>query len=138
MINKIKKYKYQILELIIIFLITLIYNLLCLNLSGDEVWNYGFSYNISTGLIPYKDFNMIIPPFGAYIYAIPFLLFKRKYFMKHPLIIIIITKIIVIIFKCFLIFFIFYLLYLYYSLKFSNFLFILKYFLKFDTFFIFM
>lgn len=29
---------------------------------GDVLWNYGFSYAISLGEIPYVDFNMIIPP----------------------------------------------------------------------------
>lgn len=28
----------------------------------DEVWNYGFSKNIADGLIPYKDFNMVVTP----------------------------------------------------------------------------
>lgn len=30
---------------------------------GDVLWNYGFSYAISNGQIPYLDFNMILPPF---------------------------------------------------------------------------
>ncbi len=60
--NKIKKNKYQIIELILIFIATTIVNLTCNSLKMDEVWNYGFSYNISNGLIPYKDFNMVITP----------------------------------------------------------------------------
>ena len=31
-------------------------------LMGDEVWIYGFSYNIAKGLIPYYDFNMVVTP----------------------------------------------------------------------------
>ena len=42
---------------------------------GDYVYNYGFSYAISRGEIPYNDFNMIIPPFGAFLYAIPLMIF---------------------------------------------------------------
>ena len=38
----------------------------------DCIWNYGFSYNISIGKIPYRDFNMIISPFYNIIFA-PFL-----------------------------------------------------------------
>ena len=49
-------------ELIIIFIVTLIYNLVIPELSLDEVWNYGFCYNVLNGLVPYKDFNMIITP----------------------------------------------------------------------------
>jgi len=62
MLNKIKQHKYQIIELIIIFILTLISNLVCLTMTGDEVWNYGFAYNIATGLTPYKDFNMVVTP----------------------------------------------------------------------------
>lgn len=58
----IKKNKYLIIELILIFLVTIIYNLISSHLDFDEIWNYGFSYNIASGLIPYKDFNMIITP----------------------------------------------------------------------------
>lgn len=42
---------------------------------GDQVYNFGFSYAISRGEIPYKDFNMIITPLGAYLYAIPAFIF---------------------------------------------------------------
>ena len=31
-------------------------------IDGDVLWNYGFSYAISRGEIPYLDFNMIITP----------------------------------------------------------------------------
>lgn len=69
MYNKIKKNKYQLIELILIFIITILFNLICNDLTHDEIWNYGFSYNISNRLIPYKDFNMVITPlfptFGA-------------------------------------------------------------------------
>ena len=37
---------------------------------GDVLWNYGFSYAISNGQIPYNDFNMILPPFYSMIMSI--------------------------------------------------------------------
>ena len=43
-------------------MLTLIFNLMCITITGDEIWNYGFAYNIATGLIPYKDFNMVVTP----------------------------------------------------------------------------
>lgn len=43
--------------------------------SNDQIYNYGFSYALSRGEIPYKDFNMIIPPVGPIIYALPMFLF---------------------------------------------------------------
>ncbi len=57
-----------------------IYFFLCLQIlfqmfMGDLVYNYGFSYAITRGEIPYVDFNMIIPPLGALIYAIPLKIF---------------------------------------------------------------
>ena len=70
MLNIINKKKYQILELIIICILTLIFNLVCLTMTGDEIWNYGFAYNIATGLIPYKDFNMVVTPLFPIISAI--------------------------------------------------------------------
>ncbi len=47
---------------------------------GDQIYNFGFSYAISRGEVPYRDFNMIITPFGAFFYFIPFI------FGKHLLI----------------------------------------------------
>lgn len=37
---------------------------------GDVLWNYGFSYAISRGEIPYVDFNMILPPTYAFLMSI--------------------------------------------------------------------
>ena len=36
----------------------------------DTYVNYGFSYGISIGQIPYKDFNLIIPLFSPFLYSI--------------------------------------------------------------------
>lgn len=62
MIKQIKQHKFQIIESIIIFITILIFSLIFNNFSLDEAWNYGFAYNISKGLIPYKDFNLVITP----------------------------------------------------------------------------
>lgn len=70
MIKKILNKKYQILEITLIFILTLLFNLICITINGDEIWNYGFAYNIATGLIPYKDFNMIVTPLFPMISAI--------------------------------------------------------------------
>lgn len=67
MLKKIKQHKYQIIESTIIFITILIYTLVFNNFSLDEVWNYGFAYNISSGLIPYKDFNLVITPLYPFI-----------------------------------------------------------------------
>ena len=72
-----------ILEYIIIFIIPFIYNLLNSNITLDEIWNYGFAYNISTGLIPYKDFNMIVTPLYPYITAIFLKLLGNNLLILH-------------------------------------------------------
>ena len=62
---------YKCLLFIILFIFFLIFNLTVNPLNLDEVWSYGFSYNIVNGLIPYKDFNMVITPFYSMLMALP-------------------------------------------------------------------
>lgn len=64
-----KIYKY--LLFIFLFIFFLVFNLAVSQLTLDEIWSYGFSYNIVNGLIPYKDFNMVITPFYSILMAIP-------------------------------------------------------------------
>ncbi len=66
----------EILKYSLIF----IYFFLCLQIffqmfCGDLIYNYGFSYALLRGELPYVDFNMIIPPLGALIYAVPLKIF---------------------------------------------------------------
>lgn len=49
----------------------------------DEVWCYGFTHNIYMGMIPYRDFNMILPPFYAFIMSLPFYLFGSSLLVFH-------------------------------------------------------
>ena len=58
------------LTLIVLFIFFLLFNLIISPLNLDEIWSYGFSYNIATGLIPYKDFNMVITPFYSILMAL--------------------------------------------------------------------
>ena len=55
---------------ILIFIIAFGFNLFIKEVSFDEVWIYGFSYNISKGLIPYLDFNMLQTPFSLFVGSI--------------------------------------------------------------------
>ena len=45
--------------------------------SYDAIWNYGFSYSISRGQIPYRDFTMIIPPLYNFIMSIGLIVFSH-------------------------------------------------------------
>ena len=36
----------------------------------DEIWQYSFAKNILSGLVPYRDFNMITTPLFSFLGAI--------------------------------------------------------------------
>ena len=72
------KKKNKIIKNICIYLIIFIILLVAAVLQSldlDQVWSYGFSYNISRGLIPYKDFNMIVGPLYSIIFSLPMIIF---------------------------------------------------------------
>lgn len=54
------------------FLLTFVFTLS----RGDTFVNYGFSYAIKMGQIPYKDFNMVITPLAPIFYSIGLFLFN--------------------------------------------------------------
>lgn len=63
---------------IFIFIFTLICISFLLSLFDlDAIWNYGFSYAISKGEIPYKDFNMILTPLYPFIMSTLLLISKN-------------------------------------------------------------
>ncbi len=47
-------------------------------LDMDSIWNYGFSINILNGMVPYRDFNMIVTPLYSFVCAF-FLKFCSSY-----------------------------------------------------------
>lgn len=76
--------KKTIIKFIFIFIFILLWNLLIYNIvEGDEIWNYGFSNNLYNGLIPYKDFNMVITPFFPWLISIPYYIFGSSILMFH-------------------------------------------------------
>ena len=67
------KYKW-IFKYVLIFILSLVFlNFIPFDL--DEIWNYGFMHNMYNGLVPYKDFNMVITPFFPFLFSLPFYLF---------------------------------------------------------------
>ena len=78
-----KNNKYTIIELILIFIVTLVFTLIFKQMDMDEIWNYGFAYNISTGLIPYKDFNMVITPLYPLCIAFLMIIFGKNIVIFH-------------------------------------------------------
>jgi len=90
-----KNYKKIIIGIIIVIL-TVIYTYYIRPIVDDELYNYGFAFNIKEGLIPYKDFNMIIPPLFSYILAIFLKIFGSKLIIYHITIAIMLTSILLI------------------------------------------
>lgn len=84
-----KKYL-KIILLCLLVIITTLYLYCIVPLVADGIWNYGFGYNISSGLIPYKDFNMIIPPLFPYLLSL-FTSITGNKFITYYIVISIIT-----------------------------------------------
>lgn len=67
------KYKW-VFKYVFIFILSLVFlNFIPFDL--DEIWNYGFMHNMYNGLVPYKDFNMVITPFFPFLFSLPFYIF---------------------------------------------------------------
>ena len=65
------------------YFLLFIYFFLCINFlfandfNCDQLYQFGFSYSLVRGEIPYLNFNMIVTPFSTFVYAIP-LIFKTS------------------------------------------------------------
>ena len=70
-------------HLIILFIFFLLFNLIISPIDLDEIWSYGFTHNLYSGLIPYKDFNMVITPFHPFIMSLPMHLFGSSLLLFH-------------------------------------------------------
>lgn len=77
-----KKYQYFILFLIFTAL-TFLYSFYITKVNGDEIWNYGFAYNIYHGLVPYKDFNLITTPLFSFSTTLAFFLTNDSLLTFH-------------------------------------------------------
>lgn len=79
-----KKKIVKILSLILLTTLAVLYSFYFTNLySYDEIWNYGFAKNILDGLVPYRDFNMIVPPLFPYLFSIVLAIFSEKLIVYH-------------------------------------------------------
>ena len=75
------KIKLITITTIILFIIITIFTLPIYRY--DEIWNFSYAKNISQGLLPYKDFNMITTPLSAFINNIPLNLFGQKLYIHR-------------------------------------------------------
>ncbi len=78
----------SIIKYILLFVFILFFNLILYPINLDDIWNYGFAYNIAHGLIPYRDFNMVLTPLYSIIMAIPLLINSNvlTFYISHAII----------------------------------------------------
>lgn len=87
-----KKYL-KIIIFIILVILTVAYTYYVRPIVDDELFNYGFANNILNGQVPYKDFNMIIPPLFSYLLALIIGIFGKKLIIYHIVVAFLITSI---------------------------------------------
>ena len=86
----------------LIFLFVFVLSFICCSyfiLSCDRIWNYGFAYNVSRGLVPYRDFNMVVTPLYTFILSFFIKIFGHYVFTMNILNALIISFIIIIMYK---------------------------------------
>lgn len=84
------------------FLITTSAIILFKNINSlDELWNYNFANCISKGLIPYKDFNMIVTPLLSFINGFALYIFGNQLIIIRILAVILSSCILLVIYKIF-------------------------------------
>lgn len=97
---KLKKNILTIVIFVLLAIIATIYPYFFTNLATlDEIWVYGFAKNILDGLIPYKDFSMIIPPLFPTILSGILFIFGEKLIVYYAIIGIIVSSITYLAFK---------------------------------------
>ena len=78
-----KKLLKNILLFLLMFLVSFIYSFFFTTVYNDEIWNYGFSYNIASGLVPYRDFGMLQTPFYFFLASFFIKVFGNFLFSFH-------------------------------------------------------
>ncbi len=73
----------KLLPYLLVFFFFLGWSMIVYSNDLDQIWVYGFSHNIAEGLIPYKDFNMIVTPFWEFLLAIPLKIFSENMLIFH-------------------------------------------------------
>lgn len=81
----------KIILFILIMVLIFLYTYFVLTLHFDEIWNYGFSYNIANGLVPYLDFNFVVTPLYPMLGAVFIKIFGHHLYGVHILNALVIT-----------------------------------------------
>ena len=93
-----KKSKYLFL-FVVIYLLCFCYSYFISRVYSDEIWNYGFSYNISLGMVPYRDFNLVTTPLYSMLASIFIKIFGHHLYSLHIFNSLILVSIIFIMYK---------------------------------------
>jgi len=98
-----KKERLCDLLLVILIFIGVLSTILIKQLDSlDELWNYNFAKNIANGLVPYRDFNMVVTPLLSFICAIILKITFDELVVMRMLATILCTTILYITYKLFL------------------------------------
>ena len=78
-----KEFFKMLILFVVFFVISFCYKIFFLPLNGDEIWCYGFSYNIAKGLVIYRDFNVMVTPLYFFLSSIFIHLFGNYLISIH-------------------------------------------------------
>ena len=67
----------------------------------DEIWNFSNGLNISNGLVPYKEFNMVATPFSGFVTAVFLFIFGKNLTSMRLLTVILSVLISILLYKIF-------------------------------------
>ena len=89
----------NIIILIIIFIFTL--SIIIIKPFGDldELWNYNFARNVASGLVPYKDFNMLQMPLLPLVCGLLLKIISNQLFVMRIIAALICSSIVFLIYK---------------------------------------
>ena len=93
--NKIKKIYYIFIVCIYIFFTVSIKQINNL----DELWVYNAAKNISNGLLPYNDFNIIVTPFAYWILGLMLKIFSQEILVMRLVVAILNTVVFLVVFN---------------------------------------
>lgn len=75
--------KKKIALFVILFLLFFLFSFFLSSPTSDEIWNYGFSYNIASGLVPYVDFGLLQTPLYFFYEGLALSLFESHLVVFH-------------------------------------------------------
>ena len=78
-----KKRVIKYILILFLFVSIVTYSMTFISPFCDEIWEYGYGYNIAKGLVPYRDFNMLATPLFPFCIAIFIKIFGNYLLSAH-------------------------------------------------------